>query len=191
MNGQEEDIIDDTATNLIQTNKTTRDFLAKYISYARKHIHPTIPESLVESLVHEYMRMRSAGNTRKTITATPRQLESLIRIAESNAKMRLSQEVEQKDINEATRLIQTAMQQSATDPNTGEIDLDIITTGVSRTSAERIREICNYIKVVHEKFAEKVNFQGLKYTNLFDYMKSKAQSGEIGTKDSPFLESEL
>ena len=95
------------------------------------------------------MRMRSAGNNRKTITATPRQLESLIRIAEANAKMRLSQEVEQKDINEATRLIQTAMQQSATDPNTGEIDLDIITTGVSRTSAERIREICNYIKVVH------------------------------------------
>lgn len=55
------------------------------------------------------MRMRSAGDSRKTITATPRQLESLIRIAEANAKMRLSQEVEQKDIDEAVRLIQTAM----------------------------------------------------------------------------------
>ena len=89
------------------------------------------------------------GNNAKTITATPRQLESLIRIAESLAKMRLSNRVEARDIEEGVRLIKTAMQQSATDPNTGEIDLDIITTGVSRTSAERIREICNYIKVVH------------------------------------------
>ncbi len=54
--------------------------------------------------------MRSMGNSAKTITATPRQLESLIRIAESLAKMRLSQKVEQVDIEEAVRLIRTAMQ---------------------------------------------------------------------------------
>jgi DNA replicative helicase MCM subunit Mcm2 (Cdc46/Mcm family) len=29
---------DSQATNLIATNKTTRDFLARYISYARKFI---------------------------------------------------------------------------------------------------------------------------------------------------------
>jgi DNA replication licensing factor MCM4 len=38
------------------------------------------------------------GNEKKTITATPRQLESLIRISESIAKMRLSPIVEKKDI---------------------------------------------------------------------------------------------
>jgi len=69
--------------------------------------------------------------------------------------------------------------------------MDIITTGVSRTSADRIKVICDYIKIVHEKFAEKVNFQGLKYSNLFEYMRSKAENGEIGDKTSPFLESEL
>ena len=56
------------------------------------------------------------GNNKKTITATPRQLESLIRIAESIARMRLSDRVEKSDIDEAVRLIKTAMQQSATDP---------------------------------------------------------------------------
>ena len=81
---------EEMATNLINTNKTSRAFLAKYISYARKHINPTIPESVVNSLVQEYLKMRNAGNAKKTITATPRQLDSLIRIAESNAKMRLS-----------------------------------------------------------------------------------------------------
>lgn len=45
--------------------------------------------------------------------------------------MRLSETIEKRDIDEAVRLIRTAMQQSATDPMTGEIDMDIITTGVS------------------------------------------------------------
>lgn len=78
------------ATNLIATNKTSRDFLAKYISYARRYIQPVIPDEAVDVLVQEYHRMRSMGNSAKTITATPRQLESLIRIAEALAKMRLS-----------------------------------------------------------------------------------------------------
>ena len=93
--------------------------------------------------------MRSMGNSAKTITATPRQLESLIRIAESLAKMRLSQKVEQVDIEEAVRLIRTAMQQSAVDPRTGMIDMDIIATGIGAASNARIKEICDYIKKVH------------------------------------------
>jgi DNA replication licensing factor MCM4 len=54
--------------------------------------------------------MRSLGNSKKTITATPRQLESTIRLAEAIAKMRLSEVIEVRDIEEAVRLIKTAMQ---------------------------------------------------------------------------------
>ena len=133
---------------MIETNKTSRDFLAKYISYARRAIQPVIPDEMVDVLVQEYSRMRSMGNSAKTITATPRQLESLIRIAESLAKMRLSPRVEHQDIEEGVRLIRTAMQQSATDPKTGEIDMDIITTGVSFASNARIQGIIDYIKKV-------------------------------------------
>jgi DNA replicative helicase MCM subunit Mcm2 (Cdc46/Mcm family) len=39
------------------------------------------------------MDMRSAGISSKVIAATPRQLESLIRLAEAHAKMRCSEEV--------------------------------------------------------------------------------------------------
>jgi DNA replication licensing factor MCM4 len=53
----------------------------------------------------------------------------MIRIAEAIAKMRLSHEVEKVDLDEAIRLIKQAMQQSATDPNTGQINMDILTTG--------------------------------------------------------------
>lgn len=83
--------------------------------------------------------MRNMGNSRKTITATPRQLESMIRLAEAVAKMRLSDTVEKRDIDESVRLIKTAMQQSATDPTTGEIDMDIIATGISTSTSDKIK----------------------------------------------------
>ena len=139
-------------TELIATNTLTKDFLARYISYARKYVSPTIPETLVGILVQEYQKMRSMGNSKATITATPRQLESMIRIAESVAKMRLSSTVEVSDVEEAVRLIRTALQQSATDPKTGRIDMDIITTGVSQTSAARIKVICDFIRKVQVSF---------------------------------------
>ena len=79
---------------LIKTNTVTRSFLAKYISYARRTISPTISNAMKKTFVAEYSKMRSMGVNKKTITATPRQLESLIRISEALAKMRLSNEVE-------------------------------------------------------------------------------------------------
>jgi len=72
------------------------------------------------------------------------------------------------------------MQQSATDPRTGEIDMDIITTGVSAQSNVRIKEICDFIRRVQADFRERVAQSGVKYHNLFDYLNSKASSGEIG-----------
>ena len=86
------------------------------------------------------------GNAKKTITATPRQLESMIRIAESVAKMRLSDKVEKRDVEEAVRLIKVAMQQSATDPTTGEIDMDIIATGVSSSTSDKVKDIIQIVK---------------------------------------------
>jgi DNA replication licensing factor MCM4 len=95
---------------LIKTNNISREFFAQYISYARRFCSPKIPDYVVNELVSQYCNMRAMGNNKKTITATPRQLESMIRIAESVAKMRLSDSVEKRDVEEAVRLIKAAMQ---------------------------------------------------------------------------------
>lgn len=47
--------------------------------------------------------MRQVGNGKGQISAYPRQLESLIRLAEAHAKVRLSDKVEEKDVEEAKR----------------------------------------------------------------------------------------
>ena len=55
--------------------------------------------------------MRKLGGNKKTITATPRQLESLVRLSEALAKMRLAPRVERSDVVEAARLVRVALQQ--------------------------------------------------------------------------------
>lgn len=68
----------------------------------------------------------------RRITATTRQLESLIRLSEAHARMRFSEFVELEDVQEANRLMREAIRMSATDPNTGLIDLDLINTGAGQ-----------------------------------------------------------
>lgn len=176
-------------SELIESNKIDRELFAAYISYARKFISPTIPDYVVGDLIQEYTKMRSLGNSRKTITATPRQLESMIRIAESLAKMRLSHTIEKRDVEEAVRLIRTAMQQSATDPMTGEIDMDIITTGVSSTSSERVKQITVIIKKIYQDYKERVKKTGVQYHNLFEFVNTK--SGEVMSKKTTVTEQEF
>lgn len=82
--------------------------------------------------------MRNLNNDKKTITATPRQLESLIRLSEAFAKMRLSTTVSVQDADNAIDLMKSAIQQSATDPKTGLIDMDVIVTGKTHSMRNRI-----------------------------------------------------
>ncbi|GJP44531.1 hypothetical protein CLOM_g3919 [Closterium sp. NIES-68] len=113
--------------------------LTSYITYARTRIHPELSDEAAEELVNAYVELRGRGSGRKVITATPRQLESLIRISEALARLKLASTVTHEDVTEARRLLDVAMQQSATDPNTGTIDMDLITTGVS--ASERAKRM--------------------------------------------------
>jgi DNA replication licensing factor MCM4 len=106
--------------------------LTKYISYAKKGVQPEIEDSAAQELTRLYVEMRALGNDAKTVTATTRQLESMIRLAEAHAKMRFSRSVQIQDVNEAARLLKEAIKQGATDPKTGRIDMDILTSGSTK-----------------------------------------------------------
>ncbi|KAG5939381.1 hypothetical protein E4U60_000944 [Claviceps pazoutovae] len=114
------------------------EFLTLYISYARSQIQPVISREAAEELVNCYVAMRALGQdvraAEQRITATTRQLESMIRLSEAHAKMRLSGTVTRDDVLEANRLIQTALKTAATDSQ-GRIDMSLLTEGTS--SADR------------------------------------------------------
>ncbi|EPY30154.1 hypothetical protein STCU_04209 [Strigomonas culicis] len=98
-----------------------RDFFAKYISYARATCHPIISDEAMLALLDFYVQVRrdahrqtlesaSGGGKGQTpiIQITARQLESLVRITESMARMRLDVRASRSDAEEAIRLFKTA-----------------------------------------------------------------------------------
>lgn len=121
------------------------EFLTSYISYARSNIHPTITPPAAKALTTAYVQMRSLGNsiqaTDRRITATTRQLESMIRLSEAHAKMRLSPTVEESDVDEAVRLIKSAIKASATDARTGLIDMGLLSEGGSASDRRRKEDL--------------------------------------------------
>jgi DNA replication licensing factor MCM4 len=76
----------------------------------------------------------------RRITATTRQLESMIRLSEAHAKMRLSDIVTRDDVIEAVRLIKSALKQAATDSRTGLIDMSLLTEGTSASERRRKKD---------------------------------------------------
>jgi len=127
--------------------RMSRELLAAYVTFARKNIHPEISEEVVPILINEYKAMRKIGSSRNTITATPRQLESIIRLSEAHARMRLSQIVQTEDVEEAVRLINVAIQQAAIDPITGLIDMGVITAGITSNSRQKFGVLTDKVKI--------------------------------------------
>ncbi|KAJ3011977.1 hypothetical protein HKX48_006546 [Thoreauomyces humboldtii] len=113
----------------------------KYINHAKTKINPVISEAAGEFLIDFYVKLRHMGKDggSRTVTFTTRQLESMIRLAEAHARMRLSLTVDVQDVEEAHRLVVTALQTAAIDPKTGLIDLDLVNTGISSRS-RRVHE---------------------------------------------------
>ncbi|PMD15948.1 MCM-domain-containing protein [Hyaloscypha hepaticicola] len=121
------------------------EFLTSYISYARTKCQPRISPEASQELVSSYVEMRKLGEdvraAERRITATTRQLESMIRLAEAHAKMRLSETVTRDDVKEAVRLIKSALKQAATDARTGLIDMSLLTEGTSASERRRRQDL--------------------------------------------------
>merc|ERR1712187_865089 len=117
------------------------ELFRRYVSFARRWVHPQITDDAAKALVKGYTDLRNQGSTREMVTATPRILESLIRISESVAKMELREEVVAADVDEAIRLLKAATYAAAVDPETGLIDMDQLIAGVGAAKRKRAKEL--------------------------------------------------
>ena len=139
---------------------------------------------MVEEIINQYAIMRQ-NSGKNIISATPRQLESIIRLNEARARLRFSKFVEKEDVDEALNLIKIATQNAATDPVTGLIDIDMIQTGISTSSRININKLINIIKIILRDFRENEE-KGTNYNSLKDEVKKRIK--DSGNKISDFTE---
>jgi len=131
----------------MENPEISSELLRKYIAYARQHFRPVLTDSALEEIKEYYLKMRATasreGDVRR-IPISPRQLEALVRLSEASAKVRLSNRVTKKDARRAVDLLHHCLAQVGVDPETGEMDIDRISTGITATERSKlvnIREI--------------------------------------------------
>ncbi|MBD3390139.1 AAA domain-containing protein [Candidatus Micrarchaeota archaeon] len=172
-----------------------RDFLRKYIAYARRNIRPVLSNSAKDKIKEFYLDLRRRGKSSGSVPITPRYLEGLVRLAEAHAKMRLSQMVELEDAKVAIGLLDYVLKKVLTDQETGRFDVDIITTGRPRSQVEKIESILDIIKektveqeaVSKQEVLEEAEAAGLDAATAKRILSELQRKGDIYEKEPGWI----
>merc|ERR1719367_243063 len=92
-------------TSLAGVEKIPQDLLKKYILYARERVHPKLHQMDQDKVAKMYSDLRSESMATVSIPIPVRHIESMIRMAEANAKMHLREFVHEDDVNMAIRVM--------------------------------------------------------------------------------------
>jgi len=82
--------------------------LRKYIAYAREYVHPQLDEGAKQEINDFYLQMRQSQYSSDSTPITPRQLESLVRLAQARAKAELREVVTVEDARDVIELVRTS-----------------------------------------------------------------------------------
>jgi replicative DNA helicase Mcm len=102
--------------------------LKKYIAYARQNFKPVLTKAAEDRLEKYYVNLRcaGAGDADMPMTITPRQFEGIIRLAGASAKVHLRNEINIADVERVIRLQEECMKQIGFDPESGQVDVDVV-----------------------------------------------------------------
>lgn len=115
------------------------DVLRAYIAYARQERFPELTEDAQEVIQQRYAKIRNANDEDGPVPTTPRSIEAMVRLAEAKARTRLAEEITAQDARTVCDMVERALAGCGVDPESGDIDVDILETGTSHSQRERIR----------------------------------------------------
>jgi len=148
----------------IDTPEIDTNLLRKYFAFARQRINPRLTDEAVDALKIYYIKMRASGGAEGAVRAVPisaRQLEGLIRMTEACAKVRMSEIATKDDADRAINLLDYCLKQIAFDEETGTIDIDRISSGVTATQRNKIIVIKEIIKDLESKLGKTVPLEDI------------------------------
>ena len=171
----------------------TTDFIKKYIGYAKRQVRPALSNEALDEIQQYYVRIRNMGSDGeggiKAVPITARQLEALIRLTEASAKTRLATVATRDDAKRATALLDYTLGQIGLDPDTGKLDIDRITTGVSASQRNHITIVREVIKqlssaapdglVPEEDVVRECEMKGLPEEKTEEILQRLNKSGDV------------
>jgi len=173
------------ATHILDEHKTIakqmiieREIFRKYIAHAKQKVKPKLSEIAIQTMKDFYVGLRNRpmleGQEMRTIPISARQLNSLIRMAEASAKVRLSEEVTEKDAERAINLMKYFLEQSGYDEETGQIDLDKISGRMKSSQRNKIYLVRDVINELRNEIGEQIPVEKIE-----EALKDKMNPDEI------------
>ncbi|WP_336328798.1 type I restriction endonuclease [Halovenus sp. HT40] len=96
---------------VVNPSPLDKAFLRAYLTYARSNYVPTLTSEAKQTLKSYYTELREEGLEVDTpVPISAQKLESLVRLAEGSARLRLSETVEQEDAVRATEIVQAQLE---------------------------------------------------------------------------------
>lgn len=165
-------------TGQAQEGELSLNFIKKYIGYCRNKCGPRLSEEAAQMLKNRYVLMRSGARDYEkdaekkiNIPITVRQLEAIIRISESLAKMRLQPFATATHVEEALRLFQVSTLDAAMSGSlSGAEDF---------TPEEDVEEVRQIEKQIKRRFA--IGTQVSEQRIIQDFAKQKYSERAIHT----------
>merc|ERR1711981_140700 len=165
------------ASTDMQEGELSMAFLKKYINYARSRCGPRLSAEAAEKLKNKYVQMRNATKVqeeqtekRVAIPITVRQLEAIVRISESLAKMELQPFAVDRHVEESLRLFHVSTMDAA---------LSGSLSGVEGFTTQDDQDMLNRIeRQLKKRFA--VGSQVSEHAIFQDFSRQKYPQGQVG-----------
>jgi len=177
------------------------ELLRKYFAYAKQKYAPVLTDGALEEIKSYYVSIRNSEKSEegalKAVPISPRQLEALIRLSEASAKLRLSNKVVKKDARRAIDLLHYCLSDIGIDPETGKIDMDRITTGITTSQRNKIGVIKEVIEELENKIGKTIPIEdivkecvekGIKESEIEETMEKLKRSGDIFEPKRGFIQ---
>lgn len=132
--------------------------LKKWIFYARSKVFPKVTEEAKELIYNFYIRLVNKYYTDEScpIPITPRQLETLLRLAEASARVQLRDYVTKEDAERAIRIMTYFLRTLAWDPELGAYDISKVEGGVPKTKRQRMDTVAGIIDLYSDDYPDGV-----------------------------------
>jgi len=170
------------------------EIMKRYIAYAKQHCRPQISSEAISEIKDFFVNLRNKRSGElgdegvRAISISARQLEAMVRLAYASAKIRLSETVTREDALRAINLMKYCLHQVGVDPETNELDIDRIVTGITSSERNRVITIRKLIKELEEMHGSNIALadlidaakgKGIEESKIEEIIEKMKRDGEL------------
>lgn len=166
-------ILDDSKYD-VRGELLDKEFMVKYIAYARQNVNPKMSREAIQKIADYYVKIRKKaketadptdGYVKVPITA--RQLEAIRRLAEAAARARLRPVVGLEEVEIAIDLMEYSLKKLIIDEE-GDFDISIIESGKSVSTMKKIDILLEVIRSIEKEHPDE---PGAPYSDVVELAK--------------------